>query len=128
VRALVDTHALLWYLLDDPRLSGDAASAILDLHNEILVSPASYWEIAIKVSVGRYMFKEDFETFMERAITTHLLTILPISVRHAAAVAAMPLHHKDPFDRLLVAQATVEQIPILSSDAVLDRYGVTRIW
>jgi PIN domain nuclease of toxin-antitoxin system len=128
VRVLLDTHALLWFLLGDRRLSRHAASLIMDLHNEIIVSPASCWEIAIKVSLGKYTLKEDFTTFMEREIKTNLLTLLPITVRHVAAVVDMPFHHRDPFDRLLVAQATVEDVPILSCDAALDRYGVTRIW
>jgi PIN domain nuclease of toxin-antitoxin system len=128
VKVLLDTHALLWFLLHDRRLGRDAAAIVMDLHNDVLVSPASYWEIAIKVGLGKYTLKEEFATFMEREIKSNLLTILPITVRHAAAVATMPLHHRDPFDRLLAAQATVEQIPILSADTALDKYGVTRIW
>lgn len=128
MKVLLDTHALLWFLLHDRRLGRDAAAIVMDLHNDVLVSPASYWEIAIKVGLGKYTLKEEFATFMEREIKSNLLTILPITVRHAAAVATMPLHHRDPFDRLLAAQATVEQIPILSADTALDKYGVTRIW
>jgi PIN domain nuclease of toxin-antitoxin system len=102
----------------------------MDLQNEVLVSPASYWEIAIKISRKKYSLDvdEDFATFMQREIQGNLLAVLPISVQHAGVVAAMPFHHQDPFDRLLIAQSMVEQIPIISADTVLDAYGVDRRW
>ena len=92
--------------------------------NDILLSPASYWEIAIKISIGKYQIPGNFETWMKHQIQVNELEILPIKVAHAAAIVALPFHHKDPFDRLLVAQALTEKIPIISVDAVLDNYAV----
>jgi PIN domain nuclease of toxin-antitoxin system len=128
VRCLLDTHALLWAVLDDPHLSDTARTLMLNADNELLVSPASYWEIAIKISLGRYALNDDFEAFMERQTAYSEFTPLPISVKHAAVVSTLPFHHRDPFDRLLVAQAISEGIPIISTDRALDAYSVTRIW
>jgi len=102
----------------------------MDLRNEVLVSPASYWEIAIKISRGKYSLDvdEDFATFMQREIQDNLLAILPISVKHSGVVATLPFHHQDPFDRLLVAQSMVEQIPVISIDVAFDAYGIDRRW
>ena len=128
MRLLLDTHAFLWAVLDDPQLSGRAKSLMLDAGNELLLSPASYWEIGIKVSLGRYVLHDDFEAFMERQTVYSEFTPLPISVKHAAVVATLPFHHKDPFDRMLIAQAMVEQVPVLSTDRAFDLYPVKRIW
>ena len=128
MRFLLDTHAFLWAVLDDPRLSDKARGLMLNADNELLVSPASYWEIAIKISVGKYTLDDDFETFMERQTAYSEFTLLPISLKHAAVVATLPFHHRDPFDRLLIAQAISEGIPIISTDHALDLYSVKRIW
>lgn len=128
MRFLLDTHAFLWFVLDDPRLSDPAARTISNPDNEILLSPASYWEIAIKISIGKYSLSESVEEFFEREITTNRFTILPILPRHVGPLAKLPYHHRDPFDRLVIAQSMVEAIPVLSTDAVFDAYGVTRIW
>ncbi len=129
MRLLLDTHAFLWFVLNDLQLSSTARSLIVDPSNEVLLSPASYWEIAIKISIGKYALPTtNFEDFMQRQVTDNNFTILPISMAHAAAVTTLPFHHRDPFDRMLVAQALVEKIPLLSADPVLDAYGVTRMW
>ena len=128
MRLLLDTHAFLWFLLDDPRLSVTAQAVIVDPLNNIEVSPASYWEIAIKTRLGKYALPESYQAFMEREIADNDFHILPIEPKHTALLTTMPLHHKDPFDRLLVAQATVEAIPLVSADSQLDAYGITRIW
>jgi PIN domain nuclease of toxin-antitoxin system len=128
MRLLLDTHAFLWFVLGDPRLAGIALSQILDASQAKLVSPASYWEIAIKISLGKYSLNEPYEAFMQRGITGNGFSILPIEPKHTAALTTLPFHHRDPFDRLLVAQALVEQVPILSADTALDAYGVNRIW
>lgn len=127
-RLLLDTHALLWYVLSDPQLSGAARALIDDPAHDVLVSPASYWEIAIKLSIGKYKLALPYEDFMRQAIDGNDFEILPIVPRHTAALVTMPFHHRDPFDRLLIAQALVEAIPIISIDAVFDPYGVTRLW
>lgn len=128
MRILLDTQAFLWFVLNDPSLSTSACDLITDPDNDILLSPASYWEIAIKVSIGKYQIPGSFDTWMEQQIQVNELEILSIEVAHVAAIVTLPFHHKDPFDRLLVAQALVEKIPIISVDSVLDNYGVNRYW
>jgi PIN domain nuclease of toxin-antitoxin system len=128
LKVLLDTHTLLWFAVTDPRLSGPAMALIMDPANEKLVSPASYWEIAIKISVKKYSLSKPFEMFMEEAIDKNGFGYLHVVPKHAAALTTLPFHHRDPFDRLLIAQAIVEGIPILSSDAVLDSYAVKRLW
>jgi PIN domain nuclease of toxin-antitoxin system len=128
VRLLLDTHALLWFLLDDPKLSVTARDLVDDPGNDIEISPATYWEIAIKVSLRKYELPEPFEVFIEREISINDFHILHIEPKHTAALTRMPFHHRDPFDRLLIAQATVEQIPIVSADPAFDAYAITRLW
>jgi PIN domain nuclease of toxin-antitoxin system len=96
MRLLLDTHAFLWFVLGDARLSNVAKSAILDPANAKLVSPATYWELAIKVSIGKYTLHEPYERFIERGIYGNGFGILAIEPRHTAAVAALPFHHRDP--------------------------------
>ena len=127
MRLLLDTHTLLWFALTDPQLSSAATSLIMDPAHEKLVSPASYWEIAIKISVKKYALSKPYEVFMQEAIDKNGFGILHIEPKHTAAVTTLPFHHKDPFDRLLVAQAMVEDIPIISGDPVLDSYPVKRL-
>jgi len=128
LRILLDTHTFLWFTLGDPQLSASARALIEDPSNDKLVSPATYWEIAIKVSIGKLPLSQPYEDFMDRGIRQNGFNILPIEPRHTAALVAMLFHHKDPFDRLLIAQVLVEGIPIVSIDVVLDTYGVKRMW
>jgi PIN domain nuclease of toxin-antitoxin system len=128
MRVLLDTHALLWFALGDAQLSATATNCILDPANTKLVSPASYWEIAIKVSLTKYVLAEPYVDFMRRAVDGNGFEILHIGYRHTAALIELPMHHRDPFDRLLVAQAIVEGIPILSGDPSIGAYSVSRLW
>jgi PIN domain nuclease of toxin-antitoxin system len=128
MRFLLDTQAFLWFVLNDSALSKAASDLIVNPDNDILLSPASYWEIAIKVSIGKYQLPSSFEVWMEHQIQVNELEILPIKVAHAAAIVTLPFHHKDPFDRLLIAQSLVEKIPIISVDIILDNYAVSRYW
>jgi PIN domain nuclease of toxin-antitoxin system len=128
LKLLLDTHTLLWFVLADPKLSGTAGSLIVDPANEKVVSPASYWEIAIKISVGKYALSKPYEDFMQEAIDRNGFGYLHIEPKHTAALTTLPYHHRDPFDRLLIAQAMVENVPIVSGDRVLDGYGITRLW
>jgi PIN domain nuclease of toxin-antitoxin system len=128
VRHLLDTHSLLWYAVGDSKLSKAAEALILDPVNEILVSPASYWEIAIKVSLGKLRLHRPFEDFMDVCLNTYGFAILPIEPRHTAKVVGLPFHHKAPFDRLLVAQALVKCVSVISNDPSLDAYGIVRHW
>jgi PIN domain nuclease of toxin-antitoxin system len=128
MRVLLDTHTLLWFALNDPQLSSAAMAVILDSASDKLVSPASYWEIAIKVSLGKYVLSHPYEDFMQNAIGQNGFHYLHIEPRHTAALISLPYHHRDPFDRLLIAQAMVEQILIISGDPAFDAYPITRLW
>lgn len=128
MRLLLDTHAFLWWVADAPELSTRARGAIAATDNECLLSAASCWEMAIKVSVG----KLDLDGLVERFVPHHLAVNgfqeLPVEIRHAARVARLPFHHRDPFDRLLASQALEEHLAIVSADPIFRRYGVKRIW
>ena len=128
MRLLLDTHALIWYYLDDPLLSKTARTLVEDVTNIKYVSPASYWELAIKVGTGKYTLTERYEDFIQHAIFDNGFLILRVEPRHTAVLVSLPLHHKDPFDRLMVAQAMVEGIPLVSADPALDAYPITRHW
>lgn len=128
MRLLLDTHAMYWYIEGDPQLSVTARTLIQDTSNEVLISPASYWEIAIKVSLGKWQLNRSYEDFMDIGLNQYGFQVLPILPTHTARLIGLPFHHKDPFDRLLVAQALVEQISLVSADPALDAYGVTRLW
>jgi PIN domain nuclease of toxin-antitoxin system len=128
VRLLLDTHALIWFALNDPRLRVRATSPILDPAHDKLVSPVSYWEIAIKISMKRYALALPYEDFFRGAIDDNGFRILSIKPRHTAALTTMPYHHKDPFDRLNIAQTMVENVSLVNVDSGFDAYGVTRLW
>jgi PIN domain nuclease of toxin-antitoxin system len=128
VRLLLDTHAFLWFILDDPQLSAGANRLISDPNHDIEVSPATYWEIAIKIKLGKYSLPQAYQSFMETHISANDIKILPILPKHTAMLTTMELHHKDPFDRLLLAQALTENIPIISADTQFDAYSVQRFW
>jgi PIN domain nuclease of toxin-antitoxin system len=130
VKLLLDTHTLLWMSLDDSQLSENARELLADLTNDLFISPASYWEIAIKISLGKYQLTEPLDVFVDREIANNDIAVLPIKTQHAQFLTTLPFprDHKDPFDRLLIAQATVEQMGIVSKDGKFDAYGVKRLW
>ena len=105
-----------------------ARSLIIDPANDVRVSPASYWEVAIKLRVGKLTLTKPYEQFMDDAIRGNAFKVLPILVPHTAIVATLPFHHRDPIDGLPVAQALAENVPLLSADATPDRHGVRRLW
>jgi PIN domain nuclease of toxin-antitoxin system len=125
---LLDTHTFLWFVTADPKLSPAAERLIVDGGNEVLLSVASIWEIAIKVSIGRLPLPEPVDTFIPEHTRRNHITLLPIEPRHVFEVARLPLHHRDPFDRLLIVQAAVEGLPLVSADSVFDSYPVKRVW
>ena len=125
---LLDTHTLLWFLRNDLLLSSVAKALIEDPSHRKFVSVASCWEIAIKAGLGKMQLTEPSRTLLERELPANNLDLLPISLEHATTVEGLALHHKDPFDRLLIAQAMVEGIPIVSVDPAFDPYPVRRIW
>ena len=128
MRVLLDTHAFLWWIEDASSLSKKARAAISDPDNECLLSLVSCWEMAIKLSLGKLRLPGAIERFIPEHLAANAFRQLAIDFRHVAKVATLPFHHRDPFDRLLAAQAIEERCAIVSADPVFRKYGVTRIW
>lgn len=125
---LLDTHAFLWFCQDAPSLSPQAKALIEDTANRKLLSIASCWEIAIKAGLGKLTLGESSGTYLLTALSRTGVELLPISLEHATTVEKLPPHHGDPFDRLLIAQAIVEGIPIVGVDSKFDPYPISRLW
>ncbi len=125
---LLDSHTMLWFFWDDPKLSTSAKTFIEDPDNCKLISIATCWEIAIKAGLGKLTLGEPARSFLDREIARNIFELLPITLDHATSVEDLPRHHKDPFDRLMIAQAIAESIPIVSSDSAFDAYPVRRLW
>ena len=128
MRLLLDTHALIWALAGSRKLSHSAREAIASLDNEILVSAASAMEVATKVRLGKLPEAEGLARDFAAALAAADYVGLPISVAHAAHAGRLAIAHKDPFDRLLIAQAQIEQVPLVSNEALFDAFGVERLW
>jgi PIN domain nuclease of toxin-antitoxin system len=124
LRLLLDTHAALWWLSDEARLGEDAARQLADDTNQVLLSAAVVWEVAIKRSLGKLDTPDDFAPTLLRSGAQ----ALAVTLEHATAVERLPWHHRDPFDRLLVAQAEIERAALVSNDAALRPYGIALIW
>ena len=127
-RLLLDTHAFLWFVTEYPKLSAAAQRMIAAGSNEPLLSAACVWEIVIKVSIGRLLIPGPLDSFIPEQLSTNRIALLPIELKHLLEIARLPLHHRDPFDRLVIAQAVVEGIPIVSADPAFDQYPIERIW
>ena len=128
MRILLDTHAFLWFVMSSPELSPRARALIEDPENDLGLSVASAWEIAIKLSLGKLRLDDKIDTLIVRELESNALTWLCIELPELARVAELPFHHRDPFDRLLAAQCLTQNMPILSRDAAFDAYGVERLW
>ena len=128
MRLLIDSHALIWYVDQHQQLSPASHAAMSDPDNELLLSAGSIWEIAIKIGLGKLVLTQPYLPWMSQALSDLGITVLPITPEYADAQASLPRHHSDPFDRLIVAQALVEEVAIVSADARMDDYGVTRLW
>ncbi len=127
MRILLDTHTVLWWFGDDEQLSSRAHRSIAKAENEIIVSAVSAWEIAIKNKTGKLEAQALLDRFAD-ALSDEGFLVLPISLDHALRAGSLVEHHKDPFDRMLVAQAQAEHLAIVSNDSVFDSYGVRRVW
>lgn len=125
---LLDTHAFLWWLNDAPRLSAAATDAISDAGNDCYLSVASCWEMAIKSSLGKLRLSKPVERFISEQLAANSFTLLNIELRHVGRVQKMPFHHRDPFDRLLIAQAVTEKLTIVTADSAFADYGVKTLW
>ena len=128
MRVLLDTHAFLWWLDGDRRLSKRARAAVGDAENIVFVSAASAWELSTKARLGKLPGALDVATDVGGCLSRQGFTELPISVLHAQRAGSLRIDHRDPFDRMLIAQAQMEDLPIVSNESVFDDVGVARIW
>jgi len=128
MRALLDTHVFLWWISDDPRLSTHAREIITNGENTLFFSAASGWEIAIKAKLGRLKLPKPLETFVPEQMALNAIESLSVQMSHALHVHTLPLHHRDPFDRLLIAQAQLDNLPILTADPQIALYAIRTVW
>jgi PIN domain nuclease of toxin-antitoxin system len=128
MRALLDTHTFLWWISDNPHLSPRVREIIGNGENELFLSAASGWEMAIKAGLGRLQLPPNLEHFILEQMALNAIESLPAQMSHALHVYKLPAHHRDPFDRMLIAQAQLENLPILTVDPQIARYSVKVIW
>jgi PIN domain nuclease of toxin-antitoxin system len=128
VRLLLDAHTVIWAVDNPAQLGASAFAALRDPANELLLGAGTVWELSIKVSLQKLSLSLPFRQWMVQAISDLGATLLPITVESADVQTSLPQHHRDPFDRLLAAQAIVEGVAIASGDSIFDRYGVDRLW
>lgn len=127
MKLLLDTHVFLW-IIDDGPLSSRARQSFMDEENEIYVSAASYWEISIKVSNGRLKLVENWMEVFDREVVANGIRWLPIKKEHCGRIVELPMIHRDPFDRLLIAQSRFEEMTLLTADDTIQKYDVPTIW
>ncbi len=128
MRALVDTHSFVWWTGEPARLSQPAIDFWMNPENQPILSLASIWEMQIKLSLGKLSLKLPLSELVEDEVKRNRLSLLPIAPFHIYALDGVPMHHRDPFDRLLVTQAVAESLAIVSVDEKLDAYGIQRLW
>lgn len=128
MKVLLDTHALLWSLSDDPQLSEAARRIFLDPEHQLFVSMASLWEMTIKISLGKLILAEDWHELVSEQLNTNGIQWLPIEPAHCLRVSRLPFHHRDPFDRMLVSQALEEGMSLLTRDRQLSLYEAPVLW
>jgi PIN domain nuclease of toxin-antitoxin system len=128
MRLLLDSHTLIWAADNPAKLSPRAQGLIQDPSHDRLFSAASLWEIGIKVGLGKLPLSLPYRQWMNRAMDDLGLVVLPITLNHAERQSILPWHHRDPFDRMLVAQALIEDVPLVSADPAVDAYGILRLW
>lgn len=128
MKYLLDTHAFLWFISNDNRLSKKANALIRDRSNELYFSSASAWEISIKAGLGRLSIKDEMESFLLDQLSENGILSMPITIPHAAYISKLPEIHKDPFDRILVAQSIIEEMPLISRDRTVKKYDVNVLW
>ena len=128
MKVLLDTHAFLWWITDDPRISSRARDVVQDAENELYLSAASGWEIAIKTQLGRLRLPGESDVYLARQMSVNAIQPLAITMRHSLFVYGLPDIHKDPFDRMIVAQSILEEMPLLTKDGNIPKYGIQVIW
>ncbi len=124
MKVLLDTHIFLWWISDNPRLGKETRKIVSNIDNQLFLSAASGWEIAIKAGLGKLEVADDICSFMFEQMRLNAITELPVLMNHTLHVATLPYLHRDPFDRLLIAQAQLERIPILTGDKQFRAYSV----
>lgn len=127
MKVLLDTHTFLWFINDSPQLSSTAVN-LLGLNVDALLSVSSLWEIAIKANIGKLTLPDAFETFIPQQLSLNDIAVLPTEIKHLGRLSRLPLYHRDPFDRFIIAQALSENIAVISIDEAFDAYKVNRIW
>lgn len=128
MKYLLDTHTFLWWILHDQQLSDQIKELISNPDNQIFLSAASGWEIAIKSGIGRLTIPRPVGGFISEHMSENSINNLSITMSHALQVSELPNHHRDPFDRILISQAQIENLPILSVDPLIRKYDVEVIW
>ena len=128
MRLLLDTHTFLWWISDDPQLSATAREIIREGGNELFFSAASGWEIAIKAQIGKLKLPSNLEQFIGKQLLQNAINTLPVQLSHTLHVYTLPPLHRDPFDRLLISQSQLEQLPILTADVQFQQYRVQVMW
>lgn len=128
MKLLLDTHAFIWFAYDAPELPPPTRDLLEDEKTELLLSVASVWEMCIKASTGKLLFSVRVVDFVANQLEKDDIKLLPITLAHLNLIQSLPFHHKDPFDRLLIAQTQFEQISIVSNDTKFDSYGIERLW
>lgn len=128
MRFLLDTHTFLWFILDSPNLSASAKTTIENAKNNRLLSVASIWEMAIKSSIGKLTFKQPFESFIPYQLRINDIELLEIKLAHTIAIVNLPFYHRDPFDRLIIGQSIVENIPVITADLAFEAYPIQILW
>ena len=128
MQALMDTHTFLWWTLNDPALSPACRRIIANRANALYISVVSVWEIVIKAQTGRLPLPDPPAQFIPSRIAAGGFILMPVHMEHALQVSNLPLHHREPFDRILVAQAQIENLPILTVDSIIGQYAVSKTW
>lgn len=128
MKLLLDTHAFLWWVEGTPALGRRARTAVANPDNEVFFSIASCWELSIKLSLGKLRLTQRLDRFIPEQLSVNGFSLLSVELRHVLGVADLPFHHRDPFDRLLAAQALQDQLAIVTTDRVFRTYGVRIVW
>ena len=128
MKYLLDTHSLIWFIGGDAQLSAHARQLMEDGESELFISIASLWEMAIKFSIGKLNLGQPFDEIFPKQLESNSIELLGITLDHLNAATRLPFHHRDPFDRLIIAQAQVERLSIIGVDAIFDEYGIGREW
>lgn len=127
-RYILDTHAFLWFINDDPALNPHAKTLIENPANTLYLSMSSVWEMAIKTSLHKLTMPTPFDEFVAAQLTANSIMTLGVTLAHVGLVATLPFHHRDPFDRLIIAQSLHEDFPVIGKDEIFDAYGIQRHW